>query len=79
MIYAAKTKATDNALTVGGLNGKLLNDVYAFDNLKEMRERLDAEFWPAGNNLIRIPAKRVYKEYPNMAIEDDGLVTNDAG
>jgi hypothetical protein len=58
MIYAAKTKATDSALTVGGIDGKLLNDVLAFESKAEYDKKLD-QLWENGDNLIRISRKDV--------------------
>ena len=62
MIYAAKTKATDSGLTVGGINGKLLNTVLAFENKAKYQQKLD-QLWDNGDNLIRIPLKRVVQEF----------------
>lgn len=74
MIYAAKTKATDGALTVGGIDGKLQNDVLAFDTKAEYGAKVD-ELFAQGDNLIRIPQKRVVAEFGrNFEVLPNGLV-----
>ena len=74
MIYAAKTNATDGALTVGGINGKLLNDVLAFESKADYQAKLD-ELWANGKNLIRLSRKDVEGYFGrNFAVSCDGLV-----
>jgi hypothetical protein len=74
MIYAAKTKATDNSMTVGGIDGKLLNDVFAFESKAEYDKKLD-RLWENGDNLIRIPRKRVEQEFGrSFEVLPNGLV-----
>jgi hypothetical protein len=77
MIYAAETQATDNALTVGGIDGKLLNTIRAFESKAEYNTKLDA-LWAEGRNLIRIPRKRVDSEYGrSFCIRNDGTVCHE--
>lgn len=74
MLYAAKTKATDNALTVGGIDGKLQNDVLAFETKADYQETLD-EMFANGDNLISLSRKQVESYLGrNFAVATDGMV-----
>ena len=64
MIYAAEVKKTDGCLTVGGYNGALLNEAFAFKNTAAFDAK-QSELWQGdrfeGNNLIRMHRKQVEK------------------
>ena len=64
MIYAAEVKKTDGCLTVGGYDGALLNEAFAFEN-KAAFDAKQNELWQGdrfeGNNLIRMSRKQVEK------------------
>lgn len=60
MIYAAKIKATDSAITVGAYTNKPLCPIIAFENDAERRAELDRIFEGGdGENLIRVTRKQV--------------------
>jgi hypothetical protein len=76
MIYAAQTKATDNAITFGAYNNKPLVPIRAFENLTEMRSELD-KIWDGGDgdNLIRVPRSEVTGWFgKNFQVCSDGRI-----
>lgn len=62
MVYAAKIRATDNAINIGAYNNKSLVPIMAFENRAELKAKLD-KIWDDANgfNLIRISRKEVVK------------------
>ena len=62
MIYFAKVRATDSALTFGGINGLPIFPVLAFETKAESSAHLDT-IWDNGDgmNLIRVSASDVKK------------------
>ena len=74
MIYAAQTKATDNAINVGAYTNKPLIPIRTFGTLNEMRTELD-RIWAGGDgdNLIRVSRTEVVKWFgKNFGINEHG-------
>jgi len=79
MIYAAKILKTDNCLSFGGMDGKLLNEAFGFKNKAAFdaeqkklwhEDRFDGEY-----NLIRLSRKKVVEFFTrNFAVAKDGTI-----
>lgn len=79
MIYAAQTKATDSAITVGAYNGKPLIPIRAFDNVRAMRAELE-RIWDGanGDNLIRVRRSDVVRWFGKaFTTREDGSVCSE--
>lgn len=78
-IYAAQTKATDNAITVDVYNNKPLIPIRTFENVAEMRAELD-RIWDSGNgdNLIRVRRTDVERWFgKTFTTREDGSVCSE--
>jgi hypothetical protein len=76
MVYAAQTKATDSAITVGAINNRPLCPIRAFDTDADRKAELDRIFEGGdGDNLIRVTRKQVVGWFgSNFAVNERGEV-----
>ncbi|MDQ3832246.1 MAG: hypothetical protein M3315_01155 [Actinomycetota bacterium] len=76
MVYAVRLKATDSAMTRGASDGKLQNDVFAFESSAAMRATLDRIYKGGdGDNLIRVSRSFVEGEFgKDFQVASDGKV-----